>query len=268
MKINFPFYQVDAFTSEPFRGNQAAVCITDESISTAVMQKIAAEINLPETAFLLKTADDCFDLKWFTPTNELPLCGHGTLAAAFVLWENGLLGQLVTVRFKTMCSTLTVNRLVGGWFELNFPAFDARPVDLPEGLNSMFPTYESVLLTNTRYMVVLETENMVKAFQPDFNRLKDYRLIVTAPADEGKPYDFVSRYFAGPDGVAEDPVTGSSHCSLAPFWSGKLKKRTLSAYQCSARGGYLRLRCEEKNIYMAGQAVALIKGVLSIEAHV
>lgn len=256
-----PFFHVDAFTDQPFKGNQAGVCLPGKELDRGLMQEIAGEMNLAETAFVRKEGDR-FRLQWFTPEVELPLCGHGTLATAHILWEQGLLAVEEEAVFDTWSGLLTVKRLAGQWLELNFPAFESRVSALPAALTSLFPNPLEVLYTNDRYLIELDGENKIREFVPDFEKLKQDRVIITSKADKDSSFDFVSRYFAVPVGVPEDPVTGSAHCSLGPYWSEKLKKNGLLAYQASGRGGVLKVRVEKDRVFLAGKAITLVKGQL------
>src|ERR1700694_3820461 len=253
------FFQVDAFTHQPFKGNQAGVCLPDRALDALLMQQIATENNLAETAFVQRQGER-FQLRWFTPSVELPLCGHGTIATAHVLWEQGIVPQQQGIVFSTLSGDLPVKTLEGGWIELDFPAFDTTPASLPAELQTLFPRPQAVCYTNDRFLVELEDETAVRTFQPDFEKLSKHRVVITAKADTGTSVDFVSRYFAVPVGVPEDPVTGSAHCSLAPYWAAKLQKTEMLAYQASQRGGYLRLVLHDRRVRIAGQAVTLIKG--------
>ncbi|HKF42069.1 MAG TPA: PhzF family phenazine biosynthesis protein, partial [Thermoanaerobaculia bacterium] len=212
---------VDAFTSEPFRGNPAGVCFLEEPKEDAWMQRVASELNLAETAFLRPKADGDFDLKWFTPTIEMDLCGHATLASAHFLWESGRLPAGKTARFHTKSGLLTAD-LRGDWIELDFPSTPDTKSDPPAGLLEALgaePRYVGRSVFD--YIVELDSEASVAALSPDLGRLAKVRargVIATAPSAV-PGYDFVSRFFAPAAGVDEDPVTGSAHCCLVPFWN-------------------------------------------------
>lgn len=260
--MNFPFYHVDAFTDKPFSGNQAGVCIINEQFSTDTMQKIAAENNLAETAFIRKEGKE-YKLRWFTPLVEIPLCGHGTIASAHILWQEGFVTGKEII-FATIKEDLIVKRGVGDWIELDFPAFSSEKTNLPVELQSLFPQSVAVNYTNNRYLVELASQEEVINFKPDFIKLKNIRLIITSRASKGSLYDFVSRYFAVPVGVPEDPVTGSAHCSLGPYWSKKINKNSMIAWQASTRGGIMKLEVSNDRVLLSGKAVTIFKGEYNI----
>ena len=256
--MTFFFYHVDAFTNKPFCGNQAGVCFVTETPEQETMQQIASENNLPVTAFVKKTGDK-FSLRWFTPTAELPLCGHGTLAAAHVLWEENFADKKEVI-FETCNGDLKVERLKSNWIELKFPSFTSHLKELPQDLLNLFSDAIEVSYTNDRYLIELGSENEVRNFQPAFEKLKGFSVIITSKAKVDSTYDFISRYFAFPVGVPEDQVTGSAHSSLAPYWSAKLGKTNMIAYQASSRGGILRLTTLQESVLIAGQAITVFKG--------
>jgi predicted PhzF superfamily epimerase YddE/YHI9 len=265
-----PYFHVDAFAGQPFRGNRAGVCLTEKALDRDLMQQIADETNLAETSFVRREGSR-FRLQWFTPVVELALCGHGTLAAAHILWEQGLLPAEEEIVFETVGGLLTVRRLPpggagesDGWIELDFPAFGNSPARLPPELTDLFPDPVAVLQSNHRYLVVLDGEEKVSGFVPDLERLRPHHVIISSRAAAGSPYDFVSRFFAGPVGVPEDPVTGSAHCSLGPYWAQQLGKSDFLAYQASARGGVMKVRLEGDRALLAGKAVTIIRGSLAI----
>jgi PhzF family phenazine biosynthesis protein len=261
--MTVPIVHVDAFTSEPFAGNPAAVCYLDDPRDAAWMQQVAREMNLSETAFLRARADG-FDLRWFTPTVEVDLCGHATVASAHALWESGRLAPTETARFHTRSGLLTAARQ-GDWIELDFPATPDEALAAPPGLVEALgvsPLY--VGKSRFDYLVEVENEQAVRGVRPDFGRLgaiKARGVIVTGVASTAG-VDFVSRYFAPAFGIDEDPVTGSTHCCLAPFWSRRLEKQELVARQLSPRGGLLRLRLDGDRVRIAGQAVTVWRGEL------
>lgn len=260
--MNLPFFQVDAFTAEAGRGNPAGVYFLPEGpLDDAgipeddYLQLLAVERRLPETGFV-RPRPGGYSLRWFTPRVELSLCGHGTLAAAHVLWEQGLLGPAEPARFYTRSGLLTADLLDERWIEMDFPAFSFEPSSLPEAVMSTFASPPlGVYFAEDRYLVVLGSETEVRGYQPDFERIKAHRLIITAPA--AAPCDFVSRFFAGPLGIGEDPVTGSAHCALAPYWASRLGKTSFLAYQASARGGFLKVRLQGDRVRIAGQAITV-----------
>ncbi len=258
-----PLYLVDAFTDRPFAGNPAAVCVLAEPRDDRWMQQIAAEMNLSETAFLLRQADG-WSLRWFTPAVEVELCGHATLASAHVLWETGQLAPGEQARFHTRSGLLTADRN-GAWIELDFPVTPPEPVAAPPELIDALgvePRYAG--RNRWDYIVEVDSEQTLRAIDPDHARLKMLGargIIVTSRAAESA-YDFVSRFFAPGSGIDEDPVTGSAHCCLAPFWSERLGKTEFLAYQASARGGVLRVRLNGDRVKLGGQAVTVLRGEL------
>jgi PhzF family phenazine biosynthesis protein len=261
--MTIPLIQVDAFTAEPFAGNPAAVCLLPEAREPRWMQNVAREMNLAETAFVRADADG-FGLRWFTPAVEVDLCGHATLAAAHALWEAGLLDPAVAARFHTASGLLTAKRQ-GTWIELDFPATPeqtvAPPAALLEGLG-VVPSY--VGRSRFDYLVEVDGEQTVRRLRPDFRRLRelDVRGVIVTGRSHGQGDDFVSRFFAPGAGIDEDPVTGSAHCCLAPFWSRRLGKETFVARQVSARGGVLKVRLAGDRVMIAGQAVTVLRGEL------
>ena len=244
-------------------GNPAAICLLPTFPEAAWMQHLAAEMSLSETAFLL-AHDDGYDLRWFTPVAEVDLCGHATLASAHVLWEDGLLPSNQVARFHTRSGLLTARRS-DGWIEMDFPARPARPCEASENLvEALGIVPQWVGSSDTDLLVLLETEKQVRSLMPDIGLLRriDVRgVIVTAEAvSEGS--DFVSRFFAPRVGVDEDPVTGSAHCTLAPFWQERLGRSELSGYQVSSRGGKVRTRVDGERVKLAGQAVTVLRAEL------
>ncbi|GGA50591.1 PhzF family phenazine biosynthesis protein [Paenibacillus physcomitrellae] len=311
-------YIVDAFSSRPFGGNPAAVCVCEQPLETAVMQQIAREMNLSETAFLTKV-EDGYRLRWFTPAAEVKLCGHATLASAHILWETGRLGAGEEARFLTLSGLLTA-RKQGSLIELNFPAHhpveETRP-DLKQQLSAALGINVDNLQVLYRYgedlLAVLDSEQTVRSLEPDFNALHgiETRGIAVTAAGEGRGgeantentanianganienttntvnsvnaassansgtpenpvdpssgtgYDCVSRFFCPAVGIQEDPVTGSAHCGIAPYWSTKLGKSKLKAFQASARGGELELEVDGDRVKIAGPAVTVLRGKL------
>jgi PhzF family phenazine biosynthesis protein len=255
--------QVDAFTDTPFAGNPAAVCLLPEPRHEGWMQQVAREMHLSETAFLLRRPDG-FDLRWFTPTIEVELCGHATLASAHVLWEEHHLAPDEMARFYTRSGLLTAQRQ-GDWIELNFPTVPEEQVVPPAGLaHALGVTPVYVGKNRSGLLVQVASEEQVRALQPDFTALKALpaRGIIVTSLCERLAYDFVSRYFAPQAGIDEDPVTGSAHCCLGPFWARRLSKTTLTAYQASARGGVVRVRLAGERVYLSGQAVTVLRGEL------
>ena len=264
--------QVDAFADRPFTGNPAAVCVLEKPCEEAWMQLVAGEMNLSETAFLVRRGRD-YDLRWFTPSIEVDLCGHATLASAHVLWEQGHLPASEAARFHTRSGVLTVTRK-GNWIEMDFPATPAEPDrahELDDVISGLGVKVQNVGRTRFDYLVEVESENEVRALRPDFariGRLQTRGLIVTSRASVAG-HDYVSRFFAPGAGVNEDPVTGSTHCCLGPYWKERLGRDNLIGYQASARGGYVRTRCEGDRVFISGQAVTVMRGeLLPMEAEV
>lgn len=255
--------QVDAFTSKPFSGNPAAVCVLPEERDPGWMQSVAREMNLAETAFLVPRADG-YALRWFTPTVEVDLCGHATLASAHVLWETGQLAPEETARFHTRSGLLTAVRR-GDWIELDFPATPDEPVDAPPGLvESLGVTPRYVGRSVFDYLAELDSEDAVRALRPDFGIMKKIgaRGVIATSRSTNPDFDFVSRYFAPAFGIDEDPATGSTHCCLAPYWSRRLNKTSFRARQISARGGELKVDLDGDRVRLGGQAVTVLRAEL------
>jgi len=255
--------QVDAFTSEPFSGNPAAVCLLTEERDPAWMQNVAREMNLSETAFLLPRPDG-YGLRWFTPAVEVDLCGHATLASAHVLWETGALAPEETARFHTKSGLLTAVRRQD-WIELDFPATPDEPAESPPGLaESLGATPLFVGKSVFDYLVELDSEEAVRTLCPDFGAMKKIgaRGVIATSRSADPGFDFVSRYFAPAFGIDEDPVTGSTHCCLAPYWSRRLNKTSFLARQLSARGGVLKVNLDGDRVRLGGQAVTVLRAEL------
>lgn len=263
MTIGQLIYQVDAFTKTPFAGNPAAVCLLPESASEDWMRDVAREMNLPETAFLVGH-DGEYHLRWFTPTVEIDLCGHGTLASAHVLWETGEVRQDETIRFNTRSGPLAARR-DGDWIELDFPATPVTPCDAPPELIEALGVSPSFVGRSVfDYVVEAPTESEVRTATPDLaaiSRVDTRGVIVTSRSDRPET-DFVSRFFAPGSGIDEDPVTGSAHCALGPYWQSRLGKSEFTARQVSARGGDLRVRVDGERVRIAGQAVTVLHATL------
>ena len=257
--------QVDAFTPTPFAGNPAAVCLLDQPADESWMQLVAREMNLSETAFLVPEADG-FRLRWFTPEVEVELCGHATLASAHVLWEEGLLAGDAPARFLTRSGLLTATR-EGDLVALDFPAKPEEPATAPDSLLRALGVKASYVGRNAfDYLVLVDSEETVRELAPDFGLLRRIAVrgvMVTARAATPR-HDFVSRFFAPAVGVDEDPVTGSAHCCLGPFWQARLGKSELVAYQASARGGVVHVRVTGGRVVIAGQAVTVMRGALAV----
>jgi PhzF family phenazine biosynthesis protein len=269
--MGLKIYQVDAFTERPFGGNPAAVCIMPEGLPAddGWMQKLANEMNLSETAFLqaatVQPGEDGYNLRWFTPKAEVDLCGHATLASAHILWEGGYLPVEAQARFHTRSGLLTAQHQ-GDWIEMDFPAKLEEPAAALPELNQALGVQPVYMGKNQfDYLVVVASEAEVRNAQPDFGRLQQLPVrgtILTAHSDRAD-YDFVSRFFAPAVGVNEDPVTGSAHCCLGPYWGKRLAKDELVAYQASPRGGVLRIHLAGERVRMAGQAVTVMSAELT-----
>jgi PhzF family phenazine biosynthesis protein len=256
---------VDAFTGTPFRGNTAAVCILEKAADTGWMQQVATEMNHPETAFLLPISSG-WNLRWFTPFQEVDLCGHATLASAFVLWESGKVKSGQPISFDTLSGTL-VARKEGEWITLDFPAEPVTAAGPVPGLSKALGV-EPVFTGRNRFDILAELPSAddVCSLDPDMGAiaaLLTRGVIVTAVSDLPQ-YDFVSRFFAPSIGVAEDPVTGSAHCCLGPYWGEKLKKTNLVGFQCSARGGLVHVTLNGDRVILGGHAVHVFSGKLLV----
>jgi PhzF family phenazine biosynthesis protein len=262
MQMTIPYYEAAAFTSKPFGGNPAGVCLLPAWLPDTTLQNIAAENNLSETAFLVRRGDD-YDLRWFTPETEVDLCGHATLASAFVVFtEAGFRGG--TVRFHSQSGLLSVTR-AGEVLELDFPSRPPQPCNAPEALIRGLGKQPSEVLKSRDYLAVFASETEVRALRPDFAALQSVDalgIIATAP---GSDCDFVSRFFAPGAGIAEDPVTGSSHCTLIPFWAQRLGKVELFARQVSKRGGELFCRLSGDRVRIGGQAALYLRGQIELD---
>lgn len=268
-KHGIEIFQVDAFTSEPFRGNPAAVCPLQGPGDAAWMQAVALEMNLSETAFLWPEGDG-YRLRWFTPAVEVDLCGHATLASAHVLWETGAVPSHKAISFHTRSGTLTASPAQGGGGELDFPAIFAEPAELSGALASAFrvtPRYVGRVpggsLLGGTYLLELESEQAVRALAPELASLRhEGGASVAATARSSGNWDFVSRFFAPGLGIDEDPVTGSAHCLLATYWAQRMGKNTLTGYQASRRGGVVGVTVANTRVRLRGQAVTVLRGQL------
>ena len=254
--------QVDAFTGRPFAGNPAAVCILRDAVSDEWMQNVAREMNLAETAFL-QPREDGFDLRWFTPAVEVDLCGHATLASAHVLWETGVLDAETPARFHTRSGLLTARRN-GDEIELDFPATRPEAAKPPDGLReALGAVLVAVAKSRFDYLAELESEDSVRKLKPDVQALAKLPVRgVMVTARGCGPYDFVSRFFAPAVGIDEDPVTGSAHCCLGPYWQERLQRDEFMAYQASARGGEIRVKVAGDRVFLSGKAVTVLRGEL------
>lgn len=261
--MTIPMIQVDAFADRPFAGNPAAVCLLPGPRPDDWMQAVAAEMNLSETAFVWPTGDH-FNLRWFTPTVEVDLCGHATIAAAHAMWAENVVVDGCTIQYQTHSGFLAAKQN-NGWIELDFPSTPplpcARDDQLFESLGIQ-PTF----VGKTRFdsFLVVDSEETVRAVKPDFRKLAGVtsRGVIVTSQSTSPDYDFVSRFFAPAAGIDEDPVTGSAHCCLAPYWSGVLGKTAITGYQASSRGGIVRVEHKGDRVILAGQAVTVLRGEL------
>ncbi|HEY0672696.1 MAG TPA: PhzF family phenazine biosynthesis protein [Longimicrobiales bacterium] len=259
--------QVDAFTTEPFAGNPAAVCVMEETRDDAWMQNVAREMNLSETAFLYPEGNASYRLRWFTPTVEVDLCGHATLASAHVLYESNAVDRHQQVRFQTRSGLLTAES-EDGWIKLNFPATESEPFPTPFHFDKALNGIQLLNVEKSMFDYIVEAESaaVVRGLKPNLSLLElvDARgVIVTARSDDPR-YDFISRFFAPAAGVPEDPVTGSAHCCLAPYWASRLRKKEMIGYQASARGGVVKVAMHGDRVMLYGQAVTVLRGELSM----
>jgi PhzF family phenazine biosynthesis protein len=267
--MSIPLFQVDSFSTKPFGGNPAGVCLLDRPAPAVWMQNVAKEMNLSETAFLLPEKGG-FRLRWFTPCVEVKLCGHATLASAHILWEEGILPLRAEARFHTRSGLLTAARR-GKWIELDFPA---RPVSSRQP--SWAKRAEDALNLKSKpvfvgqseedALVEVKDEKTVLLLQPNMTALRHlpYRAVAVTSRSSRKKFDFVSRFFAPAVGIDEDPVTGSAHCVLTPYWAARLGKLRMTAYQASERGGVLQVRLAGKRVKIAGQAVTVFRAALRV----
>ena len=264
--MSIRIFQVDAFSSEPFKGNPACVCLMEEEKSDRWLQNVASEMNLSETAFVWKSAER-FRLRWFTPLCEAELCGHATLATAHALWESEWLAAENSAHFDSLSGPLIASRR-GIEITLDFPAKELNEDwTAPEGLFVALGAKPGNIVTDgTDLLLELESETAVRQLKPDFGKLAEVDtrgVIVTALSDEGD-VDFVSRFFGPAVGIDEDPVTGSAHCLSGPYWAKKLNKNELRAFQASKRGGYLSVNVQGDRVYLGGQATTVFCGQLEV----
>jgi predicted PhzF superfamily epimerase YddE/YHI9 len=284
--VTVPLFQVDAFTAEPFAGNPAAVCLLEREADAGWMQRVAAEMNLSETAFLRPPQGSgepqggapvdraegsiegaVFGLRWFTPEAEVALCGHATLASAHVLWTEGRVPAGQPIRFHTLSGELRATGRDGA-VELDFPATPPAPEDPPAGLLEALgePARSVRWVGRSRfdYLLELGSEAAVRGLAPDFRKLREVstRGVIATAASEADGFDYVSRFFAPAVGIDEDPVTGSAHCALGPFWAERLGRAELVGFQASRRGGVVRTRAAGDRVLLGGQAVTVLRGEL------
>jgi PhzF family phenazine biosynthesis protein len=255
--------QVDAFTDRMYGGNPAAVCVLSTPRSDEWMQNVAMEMNLAETAFL-QAENGVYRLRWFTPVAEVDLCGHATLASAHVLWQDGHLHAGQAAEFMTRSGRLVASR-DGDWISLDFPALTNEPVAAPPGLLEGLKVKPVWIGRNIfDYLVELESAEQVRSLEPDFTQLLRIEMrgvIVTARSDDPR-FDFISRFFAPSFGINEDPVTGSAHCALCPYWAAKLGKTSFQAFQASRRGGHVRVELKGDRVLLSGHAITVMRGEL------
>ena len=270
-----PIFQVDAFTHIPYRGNPAAVVILKKMQPDDWLQNVAAEMNLSETAFVAPNIDPfkrVWQLRWFTPKTEVELCGHATIAAAHIMYSEGYVKPLESIRFDTLSGELQASKDAGSWIELNFPTSTIEPVEAPAGLAEALgatpiTVHKAIFDQEFDYLVELESDEVVRDATPNLAKLAQVGgrgITITAKAaaeTDGAP-DFVSRMFAPNVGVDEDPVTGSAHCYLSKFWADKLGKTEFKAHQVSKRGGTLKVVLDGDRTKIAGRAVTILKGSL------
>jgi len=259
-------FTVDAFTDKMFTGNPAAVCLLEKDLDDTTMLNIAAEMNLSETAFV-KKLNDGFSLRWFTPKSEVELCGHATLASAHILWQEGILKPDEEAVFHTVFKGKLTAKKTGDEIELNFPVnIPIQSDEIPELEKALGVKPVRLTITDNHYLVELRSEEELKSVSPDFElleKLEKYGTILTCRS-ENKDIDFISRFFAPAKGVKEDPVTGSAHCVLTPYWNSKLNKKTMKAFQASERGGNLTVTLAGERVLIAGKAVTVLIGNLMI----
>ena len=258
--------QVDAFTDKPFHGNPAAICLLDHTMTDDWMQSVATEMNLAETAFV-ESADDGFRLRWFTPTEEADLCGHATLAAAHVLWSEGHVPPTDSIRFHSKGGVLTCSQN-NGWISLDFPALACDETEPPANLLDALGIEQTAYIgrNNLDFLIVVANPQNVHNLNPDMRLLKqsiDRGVIVSAKSDTND-CDFISRFFAPAAGIDEDPVTGSAHCCLGPYWSDVLGKTEVVGYQASARGGTVHVTVKGDRVSLNGQAVTTFEGFIIV----
>jgi len=263
--MGYRIYTVDAFSEGPFAGNPAGVCLLGDRKPDSWLQGVAAEMNLSETAFLVRRAD-CWSLRWFTPRTEVELCGHATLASAHVLWETGELPGGARAAFDTLSGMLYADR-GDGWIRMDFPAEPAAPADGGDVLARALGARPAYVGRNRfDYLVELDSEESVCALAPDFALLRtiDARGFIVTARSSSSDYDFISRFFAPAVGVDEDPVTGSAHCCLGPHWGARLGTTVLAGYQASRRGGVVRVVLNGDRILLCGRAVTILRGEVVI----
>jgi len=263
--MNKPIFQVDAFTNKPFRGNPAGVVLLDEEKSDKWMLSVAREMNLSETAFVIGEKSP-YNLRWFTPAVEVELCGHATLSAAYILYDRDIIKKNELIEFTTRSGVLTTS-YIDGWIEMDFPSFTADKVILGDVVGCALKCEPvEIYKSGENIMAVFNDPENIYNLSPDFNLIKqlDAQGVIATSLSDVADFDFISRYFAPRVGVDEDPVTGSAHCSLGPYWGGILNKNVFRAKQVSDRGGELQIRIESGRTFIRGQAVTVFSGTIHI----
>ena len=260
--MKYPIYQVDSFAIKPFKGNPAAVLLLEDVRSDNWMQSVAQELNLSETAFLRPKGHD-YELRWFTPTTEVDLCGHATIASAHILYEFGFYDPDETINFHTRSGILS-STFRRGTIEISMPRFSFSLAGVPTGLVDLLGVKPEAVAVSENNTLIAELANagMVRDFKPDYDeigKLAHEGLAITALSDDPR-YDFISRYFSPQTGIPEDPVTGMAHCLLAPYWESKTGKTSFHAYQASPRGGEIWIRLTDKRAFIGGKAITVMKG--------
>lgn len=262
--MSFLIYQVDAFAERPFSGNPAGVCVLDRAAPVKWMQSVAAEMNVAETSFLVRREDGAFDLRWFTPTVEVDLCGHATLASAHILWEEHHLGGDERARFQTRSGLLTAWR-EADTIRMDFPSEPVTALAPPPALILALDVPVSFAGRNRMdWLVEVADEAAVRAVKPNMSGIASLgvRGVIVTAVSASKERDFVSRFFAPGAGVDEDPVTGSAHCALAPYWAGTMGKTALIGYQASVRGGFVECTVVGDRVVLGGRAVTVLRAKL------
>lgn len=264
MSVHKTIYLVNAFTAAPFKGNPACVCILEKEMPKKWMQNVATEMNKPETAFII-CENDLFRIRFFTPETEVPICGHGTLSSAHVLFQTEIVSKDQKITFESRAGNLFAMKS-GNWIIMDFPSYDFKPMEIPDSAEKLIGR-RPIELYRTSHgwtMVVLHSEENVRNLKPDFIRMKDSpygRLIVTAPSEDTN-FDFCVRCFAPALGINEDPVTGSAHCALTPYWHGRTGRTEFISRQVSERSGILKVAIKDDRVEIAGHAKTIVKGEL------
>ena len=259
------FSFINTFTEQAFRGNPAAVCFLTNEKESSWMQTVAKEINIPTTAFIYFLNGE-YHLRWFTPSTEIPICGHGTLASAYFLWEKGFVDKHNSISFYTKSGVLKA-KLINGWVRLQFPLIIEENVVAPELLIKALGV-EPVYVGKSRldYLVEVKSEEVVRNLKPNIDLIAQLpvRGVIVTSHSNSKEFDFVSRFFSPAQGIIEDYVNGSSHCCLGPYWKNKLHKTDLIAYQASERGGIIKVEVLEDNIFLSGKSITFLEGKLTV----